>query len=333
MNMQMLERYLQAIEFWLPKEERRDILAEISEDLNSQIEDKQAALGRKLTESELETVLRQRGRPVLVANRYRKQQSLIGPLLFPAYVFVLKMAGLFYVLPQAIVFVVVHRVQHPGLHWIATVTAAWATIWTLAFVAAGTVTLIFVLLELAETRTHFLENWNPRQLPPVCDPFKIPLSTSIPELAANLVFLVWWIAAASSPQLFNGSGFKLTLAPSWMFYFWGYVAIAVVNVALAAVNLRHRHWTALRAWCRLGSDVAGGALFCWLMHANIIATLYIAKLDPARTLAVKDAIHLWMQRCFPIAVAISMIAVVVDLVRIVRVTRKERLVVTGGVMA
>ena len=45
--MLMLERYLHAIEFWLPTNQRQDILAEISEDLNSQIEEQQSALGRK----------------------------------------------------------------------------------------------------------------------------------------------------------------------------------------------------------------------------------------------------------------------------------------------
>jgi hypothetical protein len=331
--MQMLERYLHAIEFWLPKKERRDILAEISEDLNSQIEDKQDALGRKLNDSELEAVLKQRGRPVLVANRYRKQQSLIGPLLFPAYLVVLKLVGLFYVLPWLVVFVIVHRVQHPGLQWIATIAAAWGAIWTVALVAAGTVTLIFALLELAETRTHFLENWNPRQLPPVRDPLKVPLSTSIAELALNMVFITWWISVVSSPFLFDGPTFKLSLAPSRMYFFWGYLALALLNMALAVANLQHRHWTALRAWCRLASDLAGGALFCWLLQVNIIATLYIANLDPARTLAVKDAMHHWMQRGVPIAVIIAMITVAVDLVRIVRVTRKERFVLTTGVVA
>ena len=51
--MQMLERYLHAIEFWLPNDQRHDIIAEISEDLNSQIEDQQTALGRNLTEAEI----------------------------------------------------------------------------------------------------------------------------------------------------------------------------------------------------------------------------------------------------------------------------------------
>jgi hypothetical protein len=43
--MEMLDRYLHAIEFWLPRAQKKDILAEISEDIHSQIEDEQAGLG------------------------------------------------------------------------------------------------------------------------------------------------------------------------------------------------------------------------------------------------------------------------------------------------
>jgi hypothetical protein len=33
--MQLLERYLQAVKFWLPKEQKEDIIAELSEDIRS----------------------------------------------------------------------------------------------------------------------------------------------------------------------------------------------------------------------------------------------------------------------------------------------------------
>ena len=46
--MELIDRYLQAIEFWLPKRQRQDIIAELSEDLRSQIEEKETELGRKL---------------------------------------------------------------------------------------------------------------------------------------------------------------------------------------------------------------------------------------------------------------------------------------------
>jgi hypothetical protein len=328
MIMQMLERYLHAIAFWLPNDRRADILAEISEDLTAQIEDQQTTLDRNLTDAELEALLKRRGRPVLVANGYQPQRSLIGPTWFPAYVFVLKMVGLCYVLPWLAVFVIVQRVQHPGIHWNTTLLAAWGTVWNVGFVAAGVVTLIFALLQVAETRTHFLENWNPRQLPPAQDPYKIPLYSSITELVANLAFLFWWIRYAGSPFIFDGPRFKVSLAPVWVYFFWGFLAIALFNIALASVNMRHRYWTGLRATCRLTVDLAWGIFFCFLMKADLVATLYIADLDPARTLAIKNTIHIWMDRCFPLAVIVLVIAVVIDLSRIVRLQRTDRFIST-----
>src|SRR6202790_4110969 len=90
--MELLDRYLHAIEFWLPKRESHDIIAELSEDLRSQIEEKEAELGRKLEDAEVEAILKRCGAPLEVALRYRPQQYLIGPTLFPIYRFVL--AGL-----------------------------------------------------------------------------------------------------------------------------------------------------------------------------------------------------------------------------------------------
>ena len=40
--MELLDRYLQAVRFWLPKAQRDDIAAELSEDIRSQIEERES---------------------------------------------------------------------------------------------------------------------------------------------------------------------------------------------------------------------------------------------------------------------------------------------------
>jgi hypothetical protein len=82
----LIDRYLQAVGFWLPRAQKQDILAELSEDLRSQIEDRETGLGRSLTESEVAEFLKQRGRPVLVASQFLPQRSLISPALYPIYI-------------------------------------------------------------------------------------------------------------------------------------------------------------------------------------------------------------------------------------------------------
>ena len=47
--MEMIERYLQAVKFALPQAEREDIVKELRDSILSQIEEKEATLGRPLS--------------------------------------------------------------------------------------------------------------------------------------------------------------------------------------------------------------------------------------------------------------------------------------------
>src|SRR6202040_1400394 len=95
--MQIVDRYLESVKDCLPKTEADDIIKELSENISSQIEDKEGELARPLRDGEKESILKQRGPPVLVASRYRQEQrnvsfgrQIIGPMLFPFYIRVLK---------------------------------------------------------------------------------------------------------------------------------------------------------------------------------------------------------------------------------------------------
>ena len=132
--MQLLERYLQAVKFWLPKEQKEDIIAELSEDIHSQIDEKEAELGRKLNEGELESILKQRGRPILVANSYLPQQHLIGPVLFPIYRLVLKIVMLCYVAPWTATWIALlifnsgYATKFAGHSWFEILGSLWASL-------------------------------------------------------------------------------------------------------------------------------------------------------------------------------------------------------------
>lgn len=99
--MDMLDIYLDAVAAQLPRDTADDIIAELRDTLLSQIEEREEALGRPLSDEEREAVLRAMGHPLVVAARYRKgPQMLIGPELFPYWIFAVKaglliMAGIF----------------------------------------------------------------------------------------------------------------------------------------------------------------------------------------------------------------------------------------------
>jgi hypothetical protein len=321
--MEITQRYLHAIEFWLPKEQKKDIIAEISEDLHSQIEERQEQLGRSLNDAEVDTLLKQRGNPLLVANRYLPQRSLIGPIFYPLYVFVLKVWAICWPLPAVVVFIVIQRTQHPELSWWHTISAAWAWIWTAAFWAASMITLTFVTLERVDAKTCFLKNWNPRKLPPVRDPNKVSRLSSAIELIVNSAWVVLFARYASSLNIIDGPSFRLTLSPIWMYFFWGFLAVGLLTSALSAVNLMQPSWTGIRATLRLGTDAVGGALWCWFMKANIIHELWIAKAHDPRGVDLTHMINTWTQWAFPYTIGVILVILGVDLYRIFRISKKN----------
>jgi hypothetical protein len=322
--MDLVDRYLQAVKFWLPKKQKQDIIAELSEDLRSQIEDQEAELGRKLNESDIADLLKQRGRPVLVANRFLPQESLIGPVLFPVYLFVLKMVAAFYMVPWTLVWIglVISRAAHSGQSLIASVGSFWTSFWPMAFFLIGGITTVFAVLERVQAKSRFLEEWDPRKLPPVRDPNRIPRANSIVEVVANLVFCIWLIGGMWYQTVLHFSGVTITLAPTWRSLFWGFLLLGVGNMAASAVNLFRPYWTWVRATIRLVSDCAGSVLFCWLMKANIVASISVANVAPERTAQIAHAINWWSAKMFPFAIAVCVLIALVDAYRIVRVRTK-----------
>src|ERR1700690_377608 len=89
-GMEMIDRYLQAVKFALPAAQRDDIIKELRDSILSQVGEKEAELGRPLTEDQQAEMLKRLGSPMHLARRYRKQQRLIGAPMFPIYWKVLK---------------------------------------------------------------------------------------------------------------------------------------------------------------------------------------------------------------------------------------------------
>ena len=322
--MELIDRYLHAVKFWLPANQKQDIIAELSEDLRSQVEDRETELGRKLSESEVAELLKQRGRPFLIANRFLPQQSLIGPVLFPIYVFVLKMIAIFYMFPWVLVWIglAIFHVTHPGPTVMEALASFWSSFWAMAFFLVGTLTAVFAVIERLQVRSGFLERWDPRKLPPVRNPNKIPRASSVIEVAANLVGCIWLIGGMWYQTVRHFSGVSITLAPVWRYFFWGFVSLAVANTALSAANLFRPYWTSWRASIRLAFDCIGSALFCWLLKSNILAAIAVANVDAAKTSLITAAINWWAEKIFPVAVIFGVIIAVTDVHRIVRARTK-----------
>src|SRR6266702_318440 len=272
--MELIERYLQAVRFWLPKNQKQDIIAELSEDIHSQIEERESALGRELTDDDVEQILKQRGRPLLVAEKYLPQKSLIGPVLFPAYRFVLKLALLCYLVPWVGVWIalVVLNPSYRGHHLGITAIGDAYVLWVNAITAFAVVTIVFAVLERVKDQS-FLGAWNPRQLPPVCDTHRISRFASAVELIFGVFFGVWWLKILWMVTLFDTAGVRLSLSSAWRDFFWSFVFLALVNTGLSATNLLRPYWTRPRRGMRAAANFITGTVLLLLSKAHATVTI------------------------------------------------------------
>ena len=298
--MELLDRYLQALKKHLPWQRQNDIVAELRANLESQLEDKEAGLGRALTTAEAEDWLKQIGPPMQVAGRYQPQQYLIGPAIFPTYWFVLRTAFTWALIIYGIVSAVQIVVENAA--WTAVLEAV-ARIPFVLLITAACVTSIFAAIELAVTRypanfpslTSLNADWTPGSLPPL---EKEPASGKKPRSHAHAVaevvfgglFLVWLVLVPQYPYLLLGPGAAylhaspFQLAPVWVPFFWWVVALNVLKLGWRCVDLWRGRWQGPRTAQQTAMSVFGLIPLTLLLTArdHVYVTLAHPALDQVR---------------------------------------------------
>jgi len=244
--LELVDRYLQAVRFWLPKTRREeDVLAELGDDLRSQIEAKESELGRPVTKDEVSEILKRCGMPMIVAARLAPKRYLIGPTLFPIYAFVLKMVLLWIIVP-VFVFIVgpATLATHPRELGPAIATTL-GSLWSALFIAAGTMTLVFAVLERTAATAKAECKWDPMKLPPVRkQERKIPAVQTVCELAFNFFGLVWLLLLPQNLYLiFGPAAGYLKPGPIWHTFYLPIVAVAAYSIFRCLVTLAQPQWT------------------------------------------------------------------------------------------
>jgi hypothetical protein len=311
--MDLVERYLQAVEPLLPRAERADILRELSENIYSQLQDKEAELGRPLREDEQAAVLKAHGNPLLVASRYRRapMQQLIGPAVFPFYWFAVKTLFWIAVAVSTLNAIALLASGEP----VRQLLSGLLTFAHVALPVFGWVTLLFAVLDLLEGRLHFLQKlyreWDPLTLPEIRPPQKVRRSESTSGLIFGVVYLAWLLAAPYYPYLvFGPVASLLRLAPAWHRLYLPVLVLAVVGLAQAGVNLARPDWTWLRAAVRFATNAVGLAVVSALLKTYPFVTVAAGAGSSARneTLAtIANAVVLLNLVCFEIVLSIGVL--------------------------
>jgi hypothetical protein len=325
--MGLLEKYLQAVKFWLPNSQQADIIAELRDDIHSEVEERESSLGRSLTDKEWEAILKQRGRPLLVAEKYLPQRWLIGPVLFPAYWFVLKIVLLCYFAPCIVVWVglIVLNAQYRMNH------LGWASIGDMLFllrnslISCTVVTIIFAIIERAKDQNWVADDWSPRKLPAVRNTKRIPRSGSAFGVIFGTILGIWWLKILWTLTVFQSDGLTVTLPPAWHKYFWGFLLIFVVNNASSAYYFMRPYWTRARLAMRAGSNLLTALVL--LLAAREFSPLMTAA--PAvlggKVASISWAITFGLAISFTVAFFICVGLAIVDIWRALRTGPLPRL--------
>jgi hypothetical protein len=260
--MDLLERYLQAVRKYLPwtlsRARQDDIVAELRANYESQLEEREADLDRKLTEGEMIDWLKQLGNPMQVAGRYQPVQYLIGPTLFPMYLYVLRLALIWSLAIYGFVSVVL---LWTGVPIVSSVAEAIFRAPGVMFTAATWVTLVFVVLEYIFARHPQLlprmdginVDWSPSKLPSL-EPARSSRRKQpvFAKFAAQVIFewlfLGWLLLVPKYPFLMFGPSawyaqvgpFKI--ASIWWTFYWVVVAFNVVQVVWNTMDLTSGAW-------------------------------------------------------------------------------------------
>jgi hypothetical protein len=305
--MELLDRYLQAVRFFLPRPQQDDIIRELEENLISQMEDREEALGRPLTDDERADILRRHGHPMLVAGRYRSRRYVIGPASFPIYLFALQM-GLGVALIVTIVVGTIDAVVHGDVA--ARLVRAFLAYPGRALMVFAWTTLSFAALDWVQSRPQLAHSWDPRTLPKVVGrENRLSRLTSLCECLAAGAALIWLLLIAQSPSLVLGPAAGiLDLSPIWRTVYVPILVVVLGVMTLSVVNFVIPVWTPARSFARLAIHGGGLAVTLVLIRAGewVVAREQTVFSDGTPSNAVADIANTGIELGLVLALVVAL---------------------------
>lgn len=305
--MKLIDRYLHAVRFFLPRSQQGPS-AELAEDLQSQIEDRESELGRPLSDDEVSAILKKCGHPLLVAGRLAPEDYLIGPPWFPIYLFALKALILWILIPGFFIAALGWALisdQHSQAFM-----AVFGHLWGAVVTAGGWVTVLFIAAERIQRRCGVLNTWNPAALPEFQPKRRISRPSSVIEIVIYLIFLLWWMDVVSAPMP-HGSAFAL--ASVWKELYWPILAVAAAHLAFSFSCLLNPWWTRGQRLFRLALNVASLAIVGLLIKAGSWVVLRLSEVSAARAAEISGVLDTGFHVGLLITAAITIYEIVTDL--------------------
>lgn len=278
--MELLDKYLQSVRAYLPREQRDDIIKELSDNILSQMEDVEAELGRPLTTVEQEAIINQHGAPLTVVGRYRSDthsvafgRQLIGPALYPFYIRVLQITLGLSLAAQLVIAIALNAAGQS-----VTIEGVFSSMVVHLAIQFGIITAVFTAAQANATKHP--ETWDP-----VAKAFEMSDSAgsrgysrfeAFAELVILLLVFLWLLNVEASQTLILGAdGPALTLAPIWQALYIPALLLTLAGMIRSAVVMLRPTLTRFRLMTSVLMDVASiifvGVLLAsgrWIMPAN-----------------------------------------------------------------
>ncbi|MDY6924027.1 MAG: hypothetical protein SWI22_08725 [Pseudomonadota bacterium] len=299
--MDLIDRYLNAVAAQLGQDERADIVAELRDLILSRFEAREEELGRALTDDEKEVILHEIGHPLIVAARYRKgPDSLIGPELFPYWLFAVKAGLLLMAAVQALV-LLLNLVGGPADAG-QSINQAVNGFISSGLTLIGIVTVAGAVMEHVGYRPRWMSQWRVSELSafglsdpaawgvamggsrpskaswaPRVRPMRWPGGEHLFSFLAVGVFVLWWIGAIHFPGLIRmgppGAEAEVAGAPVWTSLYGPILLYALAQMAIDLVSLAWPHAVRLRAAAQVAIAAAGLWLTWMIFEAGHWFTL------------------------------------------------------------
>jgi hypothetical protein len=308
----LLDRYLQAIGQYLPAETRQDTLAELRANLEATIEAREEASATPLTEAEIAAILQAHGRPILVAARYLPQRSLIGPTLYPAFLFTLRKAGPIVLLVYFITRAILLIFAPTPLTFTSVIVTTFARLIPVLLSFWSIVTVIFATIEFAHTHKGEPQSWNtwdPLKLPPLASTPKKSLASRIADLVVHTLFTLYVFAIPYHPWLALGPGvtwlqhLSIAFAPAWRLFFIAFLILQLAVFLLKVLAFIPNH-------DRLKSQLELFVKFFGIGPTLMLAfsPTYFIPNSPTTDLRTLAAVNAWMN----LSIRIALFFVILD---------------------
>jgi hypothetical protein len=282
---QWIDRYVAEVGRVLPERNRADVEKEIRSLLQDALDAETA--GAEPTDEQVLAILRQFGSPREMAMRYGASQYLIGPLLYPTFVTVLRVVvGI--VLAVSLFGVVFSIAQAPPR--LEDAFAIVGGIVGSVVQAAAWVVLVFALVERLNLREleKISTTWDPSSLPPAETYDRVSTFETIVTVVFTTAFLVFLNVILDSQGRITVEGGDWTsmglFSAEFLHYIPWLTALLAAEMVVAVVALIRGHWTTLLRLLNIALNLAMIALALVMLAGPSLAAWEV--LDPAFRIVV-----------------------------------------------